>query len=133
MRFTSVLILCLPLVLTGCSLTSTTAPTSEISVSGDAIHGIVHGGQQPIKGAHVYLYAAGTGGYGTASTSLLTSSVSTHNPGYYGQAAAATTTSSQTPTAASASAATTPAPLALGSTSTRLAATPAAAQTPRLG
>jgi len=85
MRFTSVLILCLPLVLTGCSLTSTTAPTSEISVSGDAIHGIVHGGQQPIKGAHVYLYAAGTGGYGTASTSLLNSSVATHNPGYYGQ------------------------------------------------
>ncbi|MES2391955.1 MAG: NHL repeat-containing protein [Acidobacteriota bacterium] len=33
--------------------------------------GTVHGGRQPIAGAHVYLFAAGTGGYGTASTSLL--------------------------------------------------------------
>jgi streptogramin lyase len=84
-RFTNVLILCLPLVLTGCSLNSTTATTPETSASGTAIHGIVHGGQQPIVGGHVYLYAAGTGGYGTASTSLLTSSVATNNPGYYGQ------------------------------------------------
>ena len=32
----------------------------------------MHGGQQPIVGAHVYLYAANTGGYGGASMSLLT-------------------------------------------------------------
>jgi len=30
------------------------------------------GGRQAITGAHVYLFAAGTSGYGTASTSLLT-------------------------------------------------------------
>jgi hypothetical protein len=32
---------------------------------------MVHGGQQPIVGAHVYLYAANTTGYGNASVSLL--------------------------------------------------------------
>ncbi len=32
---------------------------------------MVHGGQQPIVGTHVYLYAANTTGYGNASVSLL--------------------------------------------------------------
>jgi hypothetical protein len=85
MRFTNVIILCLPLALTGCTLSPTTAPTSVTSVKGSAFHGVVHGGQQPIVGAHIYLYAAGAGGYGTASTSLLNSNVATYNPGYYGQ------------------------------------------------
>ncbi len=43
------------------------------SVLGVALRGRVHGGQQPISGAHVYLYAANTAGYGTSSISLLTS------------------------------------------------------------
>jgi len=34
------------------------------------ISGVVHGGQQGLDGAQVYLYAVGTGGYGTASTLL---------------------------------------------------------------
>jgi hypothetical protein len=34
---------------------------------------MVHGGQQPFVGAHIYLYAANTTGYGDASVSLLTS------------------------------------------------------------
>ena len=51
------------------------------------IKGVVHGGQQPLNGAHIYMYAASTGGYGgngiaasssNASTSLLTSA--TGNP-----------------------------------------------------
>ncbi|MDE1160635.1 MAG: hypothetical protein PW792_01680 [Acidobacteriaceae bacterium] len=37
---------------------------------------MVHGGQQPVSGTKLYLYAAGTSGYGTGSTSLLPS------PGY---------------------------------------------------
>ncbi len=37
-------------------------------------HGRVMGGQQPITGASIYLYAAGAGGYGGAVASLLTSS-----------------------------------------------------------
>ena len=37
------------------------------------ITGSVHGGQAPVTGAQIYLFAAGTGGYGTASTSLILS------------------------------------------------------------
>ena len=37
------------------------------------IRGSVHGGQAPITGAKIYLFAAGTGGYGTAPTSLISS------------------------------------------------------------
>jgi streptogramin lyase len=47
-------------------------------MQGAAISGEVHGGQQPIVGASVYLYAANTTGYGNASVSLLTSA--TGNP-----------------------------------------------------
>ena len=60
------------LVLTGCALTPTAAPTPAAG-SGLSIGGNVHGGQQPIAGAHIYLLAAGTSGHGSASTSLLTS------------------------------------------------------------
>ena len=38
---------------------------------------MVHGGQNPIVGAHVYLYAIAGNGYGGASTSLLTSTGNT--------------------------------------------------------
>jgi hypothetical protein len=64
-------VLGLPLLLSGCSL----SPTALLSAAaiGLTIRGNVHGGQQPINGAHVYLLAAGTSGYGSASTSLLTS------------------------------------------------------------
>jgi hypothetical protein len=58
----------LPLALTGCSLNSTSAPTAD---AGLAISGSVHGGQQPIVGAHVYFLAANTTGYGQPSVSLL--------------------------------------------------------------
>ncbi|HEY0308690.1 MAG TPA: hypothetical protein VGB94_11055 [Acidobacteriaceae bacterium] len=61
----------LSLALTGCALHPTATPSSE---SGAAIHGMAHGGRQAIAGAHVYLFSAGTGGYGAASTSLLDSS-----------------------------------------------------------
>ena len=36
--------------------------------------GSVHGGQQPVTSAHVYLFAAGTTGYGSAPSSLLNTS-----------------------------------------------------------
>src|ERR1019366_1088135 len=51
-----------------CSLSSTSALTAD---AGLAIHGSVHGGQQPIVGAEVYLLAANTTGYGQPSVSLL--------------------------------------------------------------
>jgi len=66
------------LVLSGCTaappMTSTTTQPNQ--VQGAALHGRVHGGNQPIVGASVYLYAANTTGYGNASVSVLAS------PGY---------------------------------------------------
>jgi streptogramin lyase len=63
------------LLLSGCSGVPVTSPTETVSnsVSGVALKGSVHGGQQPITGAHVYLYAANTTGPGSESISLLTS------------------------------------------------------------
>jgi streptogramin lyase len=76
MRVVFAAVFCLPLVLTGCSLSPSTTETSPNT--GIAIQGKVFGGNQPIVGAHVYLFAAGSSGYGGASTSLLTST--TGNP-----------------------------------------------------
>ena len=66
----------LSLLLSGCSLSVTSAPTPDAGV---AFRGVVRGGQQVITGAHVYLFAANAGvftpnanGYGNASISLLT-------------------------------------------------------------
>jgi hypothetical protein len=58
------------LLLTGCSSFQTTASSSSLE-RGASVQGHVHGGQQPIVGAHVYLMAANTNGYGGASVSLL--------------------------------------------------------------
>jgi hypothetical protein len=69
---------CALLLLSGCSGAPFLTTTSTDSVSGAAISGKVHGGQNPIVGARVYLYAANTTGYGNASLSLLTSA--TGNP-----------------------------------------------------
>jgi sugar lactone lactonase YvrE len=62
-------------LLLGCSVTQGPSPTETASkpVSGATLQGIVHGGQQPIVGASVYLYAANTTGSGGVSVSLLTS------------------------------------------------------------
>jgi hypothetical protein len=47
------------------------------------ISGTVYGGQQPISGAGIQLYAAGTGGNGSAATPLLTTSVTTDSSGSF--------------------------------------------------
>ena len=65
-----VTVLC-ALLLAGCAGVPVTSPVATKPVQGVALKGIVHGGQQPIVGAHVYLYAASTGIPGTLSTSLL--------------------------------------------------------------
>ena len=66
------------LLFTGCSAAPSFQSSSPISssIQGPALQGKVHGGQNPITGAKVYLYAMATSGYGEASTSLLNS------PGY---------------------------------------------------
>jgi hypothetical protein len=59
---------CLCLLASGCGVgTGTMSPT----VSGMAMRGRVRGGQQPVSGAKVYLFAAGTTGYQSAPASLL--------------------------------------------------------------
>ncbi len=69
------------LLLAGCSGVPVTTPIVTNPVPGVALKGIVHGGQQPIVGAHVYLYAANSNGYGGASTSLLLSKSNTSKDG----------------------------------------------------
>ena len=63
--------------LTGCGGLS---PTASTSVAGSLMRGNVHGGQQPVAGATLQLYAAGNTGYGSAyvyttGTSLLGNNV----------------------------------------------------------
>jgi hypothetical protein len=54
-------------------------------VTGAAIQGAVHGGQQPISGASIGLYAAGSGGYGSSTgvTNLVSPSVTTAADGTF--------------------------------------------------
>ncbi len=47
------------------------APTAPATTPGAPIAGNVHGGAQPVIGAHIYLFAANQGGYGAPSTSML--------------------------------------------------------------
>ncbi len=68
---------------TGCTLgpnlTSTTNPgTPAVQVAGH-----VHGGQQPVSGATIKLYTVGTSGDGSASSSLLSQSVTTDSNGNF--------------------------------------------------
>jgi streptogramin lyase len=62
----------LSFLLTGCGSSFNTVP-SPVASSLSGIQGSVYGGQQPVNLSHVYVYAAGTGGFGGASKSLLTS------------------------------------------------------------
>lgn len=85
--WTIVVVTCV-VFLSGCSGMPGTTPiqTTAGSVPGAALQGMVHGGQQPIVGAKVYLYAANTTGYGNAAVSLLESAggtVSDGNGNYY--------------------------------------------------
>lgn len=73
-------LLSLPLLLDGCGLQSTSATQS---FEGAALAGSLHGGQQPVSGARVYLLAANAAGYGSASTSLLTVGSGTDSTGTY--------------------------------------------------
>jgi len=63
---------------------------SPSSIDGVPLKGIVHGGRQPISGAHVYLYAVTTANYGQASSSILKASADTTSDGtnYYVQTGA---------------------------------------------
>src|ERR1700761_7722691 len=61
------------LLLAGCSASFAPSAVTPNRVPIGNIQGMVHGGQAPVTGAQIYLFAAGTGGYGTSATSLITS------------------------------------------------------------
>jgi len=69
--FVSLFAVSVLLYVAGCGAGSSAEPGAPEVVSGGIIGGKVFGGQQPVVGAHVYLMAAGTSGYGAAATSLL--------------------------------------------------------------
>ncbi len=80
MRFSSIALkiaalsgACLSVALTGCGSVPVTVGNVATGDDGAvfAVKGTVHGGQQPISGATITLWAAGTSGYGTGATSLL--------------------------------------------------------------
>lgn len=64
-------------LLSGCSANFAPTPLKDEVDSPQTqigeITGSVHGGQAPVTGAQIYLFAAGTGGYGTAAKSLISS------------------------------------------------------------
>ncbi|HWW22570.1 MAG TPA: NHL repeat-containing protein [Edaphobacter sp.] len=63
-------------LLTGCGPTSS-QKAAPVSVPGQAIEGTLHGGNQPVVGAHIYLFAANNIGYRAPSISL----INPHAPG----------------------------------------------------
>ena len=74
------------LALSGCTLASDSTSAALTGPIGN-IRGVAHGGNQPISGMHIYVYAANTSAYGAASQSLLSnvSGVTTEdsNSNYY--------------------------------------------------
>lgn len=67
------------LLLSGCTGFDNAIRSDTTPVGGAVIQGAVHGGQQPINGATIGLYVAGSTGYGSSEShgNLLTSPVST--------------------------------------------------------
>ena len=68
-------------LLTGCGAGVTLAPSSALEGSAPALSGSVFGGQQPVNGASIYLYAVGNTGNGMGATNLLTTAVTTNKYG----------------------------------------------------
>jgi hypothetical protein len=68
-RLASLLALSPILLLAGCGMGNTAAP---ITVPANSVTGVFMGGQQPVAGVSLQLYAVGTSGYGSAATPLFT-------------------------------------------------------------
>jgi hypothetical protein len=73
-------LLCLPVIaLTGCGV-GTLAHSTSGTV---AIHGMVHGGQQPVANSTIELYAAGKAGNGSPSIKMISKTVTTQTDGTF--------------------------------------------------
>jgi hypothetical protein len=73
--------LMLALSLTGCAFNGGSSAGAGTAADAPALTGQVHGGQQPVSSANIQLFAVGTGGDGSASGSLMTSTVTTNTYG----------------------------------------------------
>jgi hypothetical protein len=69
-------------LLDGCGAGYRTAPALNPANS-VALSGVLHGGQQPVTGASIQLYAVGTTGDGSGATALLTNAVQTDQYGNF--------------------------------------------------
>lgn len=75
---------CMVSMLTGCGFGGSVSPAAApLPLAGVALQGKVHGGQQPVSGATIQLYAAGAAGYGSAATPLIGATVKTDANGNF--------------------------------------------------
>ena len=65
-------------LLAGCGYSGPTSANTAVALTGN-----VHGGQQPVSGATIQLYAAGTDGDGSVALPLLSSAVKTDSNGNF--------------------------------------------------
>jgi len=71
--------LSLCLFIAGCGVGPSTPP----SIIGTQLQGHVHGGQQPVSGSTIQLYAAGTSGYGAGAIALIANPIVTDSSGSF--------------------------------------------------
>ena len=74
------------ILMTGCATSLQTAGSTTVTPVGSqrpGLTGSVHGGQQPVSGATIQLYAVSTSGYAAAATPLITPSSVTSGTGTY--------------------------------------------------
>ena len=71
------------IALTGCTLATNSAPATPISSTVGTIHGQAYGGNQPIVGAQIFVYAANTSGFGAASALLSSTVPTTDSNGFF--------------------------------------------------
>src|SRR5579863_5148241 len=76
---------CLCVLATGCSLGNLNTTTSTSTTTSTTLHiaGKVHGGQQPVSGSTIQLYAANTTTNQGASTAMLTQPVTSASDGTF--------------------------------------------------
>ena len=85
------------LLLSGCGNVARQVTSSGVSVSGAALKGRVHGGQQAISGATIQIYAASTLGDATPATPLIQAVIKTDNNGGFSVTGSYTCPSYATP------------------------------------
>ena len=82
--------------LTGCGITAADV-SAPVKVAGVALQGSVHGGQQPVSGSTIQLYAANGTGYASGSFALLSTPVTSNASGGFGITGDYTCPSASTP------------------------------------